>query len=436
MMTTETRVGLFTFLTLALLALSIFLLGDVSLYKKYPLYVEFSDVAGLPDKSMVKLSGVEVGKVKKIKIKGSKVVVEIAIKDEVEIYRDSAFEIGATSIIGSKYMQITQGNKTSGVLAPSEHIYGKDSPPLDKMVTETMGSLKILIEDLNQKGDFARELNATMVNLRELTAKLNDLISAMHQPMTSSMHNVDATTEKLDKLIAKLDQIADKVNTGEGAIGTLLTDKQVKEEVKEAVTNIKEVTKEAREILTRVGGFKTYWVYEGYYEPDISSSRSDFGLKISPRDGRYYYLGASNIGNKQDIRDSDDYVEKNQIDARLGWEGDFYDIYVGLIHGAGGLGAKLKPFYKLGPLKNLALVGEVTDLQRNRYLFGRKFDKPNYRAGAELKLNRFVKVGARIDDIAETAHTQYGATITLEDKDIAYFLGLITLGTMRSTGEK
>jgi phospholipid/cholesterol/gamma-HCH transport system substrate-binding protein len=209
-MTPETRVGLFTFLALALLGISIFLLGDVSLYKKYTLYAKFSDVAGLPDKSMVKLSGVEVGKVKKIKIKGSKVIVHLAIKDEVEIYRDSVFEIGSTSIIGSKYLQITQGHRHFGILKSGEYVTGKESPPLDKMVTETMGSLKILIEDLNQKGDFAKELNATMVNLRELTAKLNDLISAMHQPMTSSMHNVDSTTEKLDTLIAKLDQIAEK----------------------------------------------------------------------------------------------------------------------------------------------------------------------------------------------------------------------------------
>lgn len=435
-MTTETKVGLFTFLTLALLGLSVFLLGDVSLYRKYSIYAEFADVAGLPDKSMVKLSGVEVGKVKNIKIEDSRVVVELAIKDEVGIYRDSTFEIGATSIIGSKYMQITQGSVTSGVLEDGDYVKGKESPPLDKMVSETMGSLKILIEDLNAKGNFARELNATMVNLRELTAKLNDLITAMHQPMTSSMRNVDATTEKLDRLIAKLDEIADKVNTGEGAIGTLLTDKEVKEEVKETVTNIKEVTKEAREILTRVGDFKTYWVYEGYNEPEVPTIRSSFGLKISPREGRYYYLGASNIGNKKDIRDSDDYVEKNKIDAQLGWEGDFYDIYFGLLHGAGGIGLKLKPFYKLGPLKNLAFVGEVSDFQRNRYLFGRKFNEPNYRAGAEYKVNRFLTVGARVDDIAETTRTQYGAQITLEDKDIAYFLGLISLGTMRSTGEK
>jgi hypothetical protein len=185
-----------------------------------------------------------------------------------------------------------------------------------------------------------------------------------------------------------------------------------------------------------VGGFKTYWVYEGYHEPSVPATRSSFGLKISPRDGRYYYLGASNIGDKKDIRDADDYVEKNKFDARLGWEGDFYDIYFGLLHGAGGIGLKLKPLYKMGPLKNLAFVGEASDFQRNRFLFGRKFDKPNYRAGAEFKINKFLTVGARVDDIAETAHTQYGAKITLEDKDIAYFLGLISLGTMKSTGEK
>ena len=436
MMNIETKVGLFTFLSLALLGLSVFLLGDVSFYKKYPVHVEFKDVAGLPDKALVKLSGVEVGKVKKISIRGSKVIAELAIYDEVEIYSDSVFEVGSTSIIGSKFLQITQGDKASGILKAGDYVIGVDSLALDKMVTQTMGSLKILIEDLNQQGTFAKQVNATMSNLRELTARLNDLVSSLHQPMESSMHNVDVTTERLATLISKLDQIMDKINSGEGTVGTLLTDTQVKDEVRETITNIKEVTVEARKILTRVGGFKTYWIYENFYEPSVPISRSNFGLKISPRDGRYYYLGASNIGDKEDIRDSDDFVEKNQFDVMLGWEGDFYDIYTGLLHGAGGIGAKVMPFYKLGPLKNIALVGEASDFQRNRYLYGRKFDRPKYTAGAEYKINRFITVGARVDDMAETAHTQYEAKITLEDKDIAYLLGLITLGTMKSTGEK
>jgi phospholipid/cholesterol/gamma-HCH transport system substrate-binding protein len=429
MMTTETRVGLFTFLALALLALSIFLLGDISIYRKYPLYVEFTDVGGLPDKALVKLSGVEAGKVKKIRIKGSKVIVELGIFRDVEIYRDSVFEVGSTNIIGSRFLRITQGNEYSGILKPGDYVLGTDTLSLDKTVNETMTSLKVLLEDLNKEGIFAKEVNETMTNLRELTAKLNDLVAALHEPLENSMHNAD-------RLIAKLEELTDKLNSGEGAIGTLLTDKQVKEDVKETVTNLKEVTAEAREILTRVGGFKTYWVYEGLYEPTAKVTRSNFGLKISPREGRYYYLGASNIGNKQDIRESKDYVEKNQIDARIGWEGDFYDVYAGMLHGAGGIGLKLKPLYKLDYLKGLALIGEASDFQRNRVLYGRKFDRPKYMAGGEFKINRFFTVGARVDDIAETRHTQYGATITLEDKDIAYFLGIISLGTMRSSGEK
>ena len=60
----EMKVGLFVIVGSVLFGTAIFLLGDYSFQKFYTVNAEFIDVAGLPDKSTVKLSGVEVGKIK------------------------------------------------------------------------------------------------------------------------------------------------------------------------------------------------------------------------------------------------------------------------------------------------------------------------------------------------------------------------------------
>ena len=85
----EIKVGIFVLAGFVLFCTAIFLLGDYSFQKFYPVYVEFTDVAGLPDKALVKLSGVEVGKIKKISLKHDKVIVELAVREGVQIYRDS-----------------------------------------------------------------------------------------------------------------------------------------------------------------------------------------------------------------------------------------------------------------------------------------------------------------------------------------------------------
>ena len=68
----EMKVGLFVIVGSVLFGTAIFLLGDYSFQKFYTVNAEFIDVAGLPDKSTVKLSGVEVGKIKRIYLDNEK----------------------------------------------------------------------------------------------------------------------------------------------------------------------------------------------------------------------------------------------------------------------------------------------------------------------------------------------------------------------------
>jgi len=433
-MNAETKVGLFSIAGFALLGLAVFLLGDFSFRQEYPLYVEFRDVAGLPEKSTVRLSGMEIGKVKEITMEDSRVVVRVAVRKGVVIYRDSVFQIGSTSLIGSKYLQIDQGAPSSGVIAEGARLRGSNTLPLDRMLTSTLGSMQKLIDSVNQNGDMGRSLVKTMENLRQLTANLNELIVTVQPRVENSMANAESVSKRLDSLIAKADQLMDKINGGQGMVGALVSDPKMKEDVKETMANVKEASGKARDILGRVGGFKVYWRYTDRYSPSADTSRSDFGMKIAPRDGRYYYLGLANLRNSADFVGPRDYEEINRIEAQLGWEGANYDIYAGLIRGAGGVGMKYRPFHGVAGLERVSLVGEATDFLRNRNINGRKFTGPSYNLGAEVRVNRFVSLGVRSADIKGAGDMEYTGSLKFEDKDVAYLLGLVSLGTIRSGG--
>ena len=263
-MNSEMKVGVFVLAGTILFATAVFLLGDYSFQKFYPIYVEFSDVAGLPDRAVAKLSGVEVGKIKQIYLKDDKVVVELAVKDGVKIYRDARFLVGSTSMIGSKFMQIDQGRAGAGTIKAGETLPGDDSLPLDRALSKAVTSLQKMVEDINGEGRLARDLNEVMQNLREITANVNDLVSNSQPHAEKVMERLDSITSKLDAMLDKTDAIVDKVNRGEGVAGALVSDQKMKADVTEAISNIRDASVSVKDALGRVGGFRTYikWDYK------------------------------------------------------------------------------------------------------------------------------------------------------------------------------
>lgn len=425
----EMKVGLFVLVGSILFGTAVFLLGDYSFQKFYPIYIEFSDVAGLPDKAVVKLSGVDVGKIKQISIKDETVIVELAVRDGVKIYRDARFLVGSTSMIGSKFLQVDQGRAAAGVIAAGDTLRGDDALPLDRAITRAVESLQKMAEDINGEGRLARDINEIMQNLREVTGNLNDLVANSQPHAENAVARLDTITAKLDAMLDKTDAILEKVDKGEGVAGALVSDKQMKADVSEAISNIRDASVSVKSALGRVGGFRTYLKWDYKYEPVSRSSKNNFGVKIYPREGRYYYLGGANMINVKDSIRATDYETLNTVDAMLGWEVGRFDLYAGVLRGSGGAGARWRPFLN-SKWDRLAFFAEGSEFSRDRRIKGRGFNSPRYDAGVDLRLNKYVEAGVRLNDMAETKRVNYTARVLFEDKDIAYLFGFASLGSL------
>ncbi len=427
----EIKVGLFVLVGSVLFGTAIFLLGDYSFQKYYTIYAEFSDVAGLPDKSTVKLSGVEVGKIKKIDLKNDKVVVQLAVRIGVKIYKDAKFLVGSTSMIGSKFLQINQGAPAAGVLEPGATVRGEESLALDRALARAVTSLEALVGDIRGEGRLARDLNEILTNLREVTANVNDLVSNAQPHAEKIMERMDSITAKLDAMLTKTDAIVDKIDRGDGVAGALISDQKMKTEVSSAITNLRDASASVKDVLGRVNGFRTYLKWDYKYEPLARSSKNDFGLKIYPRAGRYYYVGAANMTNTKDKAKGTDYEVLNTVDAQLGWDVDAFDFYAGVLRGSGGFGVRWKPFYQNSKWDRLNVLVEASEFTRNRSIRGRSFDNPRYDAGVDVAVNKYISAGLRLNDLAETKRLNYTTRLLFEDKDISYLFGFASLGTLK-----
>ena len=438
-MSLETKVGSFVLAGFALLATAIFLLGDVTFERRYTLYGDFTDVANLSKDAPVKLSGVEVGQVKSIELVSGGARVVMSIRRGVEIYNDAVFQIGSTGIIGSKYLQIDQGKAAAGVIAANSTIRGQDPVSIEKSLTRALSKLENMLDTLNKegpRGTLADNLRETVANVREMTANLNDLIETTRPRLERAIDRTDGITQKLDSLLEKSNTMMASLATSKGAVGALIHDEKVKEDVKETIASVREAAGTAKDVFGRITQFRVYWNYDWRYEHLVRTSRVDLGLKIYPRERRYYYVGGSNLANVSDDKRGGhvDYVQPNKIDALLGFEPGRFDVGFGVIRSGGGVRLGVTPFKGVKGLDRIQLQAQGYDFGRNRVVEGRRMDKPVYDFGILARVQKHLWLGGRVEDVQEVPRYQTWAKVMFEDQDIAYLFGMATFGAAGTKG--
>lgn len=440
-MTTEAKVGSFVLASMICIAVAIFLLGHFSFEKHYKIYVTFQDVASLSKNAPAKLSGVDVGEVKDIILDGRLAKVIVSVRQGVEIYKDATFAIGATGIIGSKFLEIDQGHPESGPIEPETVIRGEDPVALEKAMVKALASVEKLMQGFNgeekpKPGTIAHNLNETVANMRDLTANLNDLIETSRPHLEEAMSRADSISEKLDQLLAKSNQMMTGLSTDKGAVGALIHDDKVKQDVKQTISDFKDVAGTAKDVFSRINQFKIYWNYDWRYEHLIRTSRADVGIKIVPREGHYYYFGGSNLMNLVDKRKNEnfDYAQANRIDALMGWIKGPVDFAIGGIRSGGGARVTVTPFYKDPMGGRFSITAQAYDFGRDRVVQSKRFNKPAYDIGVMGRINSYVGLGARVEDLAVTKRYQSWVNVQWEDKDLAYLFGLATFGAAGTKG--
>ncbi|HAM34696.1 MAG TPA: hypothetical protein DEB40_02680 [Elusimicrobia bacterium] len=437
-MSLESKVGAFVLAGLILLGTAIFLLGDFSFESRYTLQVTFHDVANLAKDAPVKLAGVEVGQVKAIVLDKGLAKVICNIRKGVDLYKGAQISVASTGIIGSKFLAIEQGSLSKGLIEAGATVEGVDPISLEKAMTNALGSIQEMLGELNAKGprgSLTENLRDTVANVRELTANLNDLIETTKPSLERGMGRMDQISAKLDDLLAKSNHMMASLSTDKGAVGAMLHDEKVKEDVKQTISSVKEAASTAKDVFGRITQFRIWWNLDWRYEHALRTSRADVGLKISPREGRYYYLGGANLANISDQnKQGSDYAEKNRVDALLGFEKGAFDLGVGVIRSGGGARLTVTPFYKDPIGKRLSIMAQGYDFSRNRVIAGRRFDHPRYDLGVLARVTRWLGIGARVEDVQELKTYQTWANIMFEDQDVAYLFGLATFGAAGTKG--
>ena len=148
----ELKVGLFVMMAILALTFFVISVSDLSIFEKgQHIHVVFGFASGLRESAPVRLAGVEVGLVKKLRVfvdqnDGGKTKARVSawIKEDIPIPADSKITINQLGILGEKYLEIIPGSSKE-LIRDESVIVGQDPVPIEK-ITERADTLMNKLE--------------------------------------------------------------------------------------------------------------------------------------------------------------------------------------------------------------------------------------------------------------------------------------------------
>lgn len=274
----EFKIGLIVTVALALLYWGINFLKGKDVFSNERIFVAvYDDVAGLERTNPITINGLNVGQVRNMKFTGgdkARVVIELVIKNSIDIPSNSTAKIVSSDLLGSKSVEIRLGTSpemaqpgdtlVSEIEASIKEEVNRQLQPLKTKAENLMGSIDTVLTMLqsifsnDNTDNFSKSVKSianSFENLESTTGTLDTLISGQRSRMETILENIDEITanlrnnedqlnniiqnfssvsdtlakiqfaqtmKRVDKTMGDLAEITSKVNQGEGSIGMLV----------------------------------------------------------------------------------------------------------------------------------------------------------------------------------------------------------------------
>lgn len=248
-------------------------------------FIEYNDINGLNEASLVTINGLQVGKVKDIKFntnsdRKGKLIVEISLQNDFKFSKNSIAKIYSASLMGGQNLAIVpvydgevaqSGDHLKGIVEDDifSSVGEKLNPiqsKLEKVLISTDSFLSGMNEVLNKKSRKSLNrsvlgLESTITDVRKTLASVNSILANSESDLTATLGNaktitdnfskvsndlakadLGATVIKLENTLADVNSLLANVKNGKGTLGKLMTDDKM-------YTNLTNASKEMEELL-------------------------------------------------------------------------------------------------------------------------------------------------------------------------------------------
>lgn len=183
--------------------------------RPYTVTVQFQDVLDLVPRSMVKVDGVEVGRVESVALAadGWTADVLITLPGEVAVPQDATFSLQQTSLLGEKYVSISVPEGATGRIADGA-VVQLAATDRGVEVEEVLGALSMVLNGgaVEQVRTIAQEVNAALegneTEVRALLGDLDTFVGGLDEQRAEIVRALDSLNALGGQLQARTGQIA------------------------------------------------------------------------------------------------------------------------------------------------------------------------------------------------------------------------------------
>jgi len=283
----ETKVGLFVFIGLALLAILLIQFSkSTSLFRgTYELHLHAANVGGIKPRAGVLLAGVQVGTVSDIKLADDdkSVTMTLRIYKDYPIYHDARFVIEQSGFLGDQFVSVNPTTNAPPTLTNNADVYC-DAPfnlqevarsasgfiqqidgtaqKLDASVTDlraqvlnaqTLSSFGIAMTNMKAFTEQALaavqdihtlvatngvEVGTAVSNLVYFSTELTQLAGSAQNVLATNGENINVATKNIEDISVTLKQLASDLQAGKGLAGAVLQNEELATNVQVVAANL------------------------------------------------------------------------------------------------------------------------------------------------------------------------------------------------------
>lgn len=304
----ETKVGILASFAIALLIIGYnFLKGNAIFSNETKLFARYPHVDGLAVSKPVLVNGYQIGRVAQLELlPDGDVLATLNINNKYDIPENSIAKIEATDLLGSKAIIMVLGNSTKFALdgdtlsANVSKGLMEQVQPVQKKAELIVGKLDSILTSVNSilNPNFQKNVDksfssiaGTLASLEATSKKVDTLVGTESIRISSILGNVESITKNLNsnnekinnilnninkvtdqvaaanfkqtidnanKAVADLQGMVGKINSGQGTLGSLINDKAMYENLKNASDNLNKLMIDLKENPKRYVSFSVF----------------------------------------------------------------------------------------------------------------------------------------------------------------------------------
>ena len=265
----QLKVGLTVLVASITLAVLIFLMsGTGGLFTpKIVVKSYFDNAGGLREGAPVRLAGVDIGNVKRIRVVSDpskrltpvEVIMRVSTRYGFGLRKDSVTSLETAGVLGETYIDIESGQAKGPLAQDGDILATRDHPDIQDVVRasqSTLQNLDSLLKRVDRIIAFVESGKGSVGKLIYDPTLYNELSDTVNefQDLMNKVGNGEGTIGKLisnDELYRKANSIVDKIdglvadlNNGKGTAGKLLKDPALYNNANETVANVKKLTED------------------------------------------------------------------------------------------------------------------------------------------------------------------------------------------------